>query len=85
MKGGLPRKRYRAELKKRNVEKTEKSLVGEHNYEELGGAVKEKQDLRKQVDRWKRNMKKLKEAQAKKAAAKEKDKVEEARMAKEVS
>ena len=76
MKGGLPRKRYRAELKKRNVEKTEKSLVG---------AVKEKQDLRKQVDRWKRNMKKLKEAQAKKAAAKEKDKVEEAKMAKEVS
>ena len=60
------------------------SAIGEHNYEELGGVEKEKQDFRKQVDKLRRTIKKQMEAEAKKAAAKEKDKIEQARKAKEV-
>ena len=85
MKGGMPGKRSKAEQKKRKREKAEKKSVGEHNYEELGGVAKEKQDLKKQVEKWKRNLKKHKETEVKKAAAKEKDKIEQARIAKEVS
>ena len=85
MKGGMSCKRYEAELKMRWDEKTEDRFIDENNYEQPGGAVNEKHYLRQQVERWKRNLKKLREAEAKNAAAKEKDMVEETMLAKEES
>ena len=85
MKGGQPNRRYTADKKQKKSRKTEEKVVGEQNYEDLGGLVKEKRDLKSEVEKWRRNLKKQKEKKDKDDATKKRDQAEKDRTAREVS
>ena len=85
MKGGQPNRSYRKDLDEQKKKNSEASAVGELNYVEIGGAVKEMKDLKVHVEKWKKNIRKQREEEVEKEADRVKAKSDRNRMSKEVS
>ena len=68
MKGGQPNRSYRKDLDEQKKKNSEASAVGELNYVEIGGAVKEMKDLKVHVEKWKKNIRKQREEEVEKEA-----------------